>query len=102
MISDLLKIFGGVSLFVLVGFALVALWVAFTDWLSRAKYNYRVRHRFDKPPTAKCYCVDCKHHDNESMRCYRFTECRCTADNWFCWEAWPDKNKEKKKTDGQL
>ena len=54
------------------------------------KYNYRVKHRFDKPPTAKCYCRDCMRHDNESGRCYKFKEW-LTADCWFCWDAEPRK-----------
>ena len=62
--------------------------------IDDAKRKYRQKHRFDKPPTAKCYCIDCIHHDNETKRCYRFEikkGYQCTADNWFCWEAEPRK-----------
>ena len=48
------------------------------------------KHRFDKPPTAKCYCIDCKQHDNEKNRCYKF-DGWYTADSWFCWDAEPRK-----------
>lgn len=24
------------------------------------KYRYKEKHRYDKPPIAKCYCKDCK------------------------------------------
>ena len=65
------------------------------DIIRRAKIKYRIKHRFDKPPTAKCYCVDCIHHDDETNRCWRFgattKEYRTTADYWFCWEAEPRK-----------
>ena len=68
------------------------------EFIDKAKFKYRYKHRFDKPPTAKCYCIDCGYHDNETGLCYRFGETtkeyRCTADNWFCWEADPCK-KEK-------
>ena len=68
------------------------------EFIDKVKRKYRYNHRFDKPPTAKCYCIDCRHHDNETGLCYRFGETtkeyRCTADNWFCWEADPCK-KEK-------
>ena len=47
----------------------------------------RIKHRFDKPPTAKCYCIDCKYHDNETGRCGGFGE--FIADDRFCWKADP-------------
>ena len=56
-------------------------------WIHRAKVKYAIKHRFDKPPKAKCYCVDCKRH-GEDGRCYKF-ERWITADNWFCWDADP-------------
>lgn len=28
--------------------------------IERGKWRRVYKHRFDKPPTAKCYCVDCK------------------------------------------
>ena len=53
---------------------------------KRKEYDYK--HRFDKPPTAKCYCVDCWYRDNEKSSCQRYG--LCTADDWFCKEAMPD------------
>lgn len=62
------------------------------------KYAYKYKHRFDKKPTAKCYCIDCKYHDNEVGFCHRFEkEQRRTADNWFCWDATPRKKEEVEK-----
>lgn len=80
--------------------AIVVVWtllyVAFCgikEGVAKLKWRYKYKHRFDKPPTAKCYCRDCKHHGSETNQCYRFGETtkeyRCTADNWFCWEAEP-------------
>ena len=93
--KDFLAFIGFVTLWV-VGFAiLVGVWCALKELVDHLRRQYRYKHRFDKPPTAKCYCVDCKHHDIETRRCYRFgqttKEYRCTADNWFCWEAEPRK-----------
>lgn len=61
------------------------------DKIKVLKYEYRYKHRFDKPPTAKCYCVDCKYYDVESHRCYGFHEDsnRLVADNMFCYRAEP-------------
>lgn len=53
------------------------------------KLKYMQKHRFDKPPTAKCYCIDCKHMGTNAYP----NECtivdRHVAENWFCNEADP-------------
>lgn len=28
------------------------------------KQSYKEKRRYDKPPTAKCYCKDCTFHNN--------------------------------------
>ena len=67
-------------------------------WANNLVYRNRIKHRFGKPPTAKCYCIDCKYHDNKNGRCsglgefvsgYKYTE-----DNWFCYNADPRKKEE--------
>ena len=93
-----LEYFGIIFLIVTVSCLGVALWNGFGELIDRWKRNYQIKHRFDKPPTAACYCVDCRYHNNKSKVCYRFGETtkeyRCTADEWFCWEADPDPNKK--------
>jgi hypothetical protein len=85
---DFLVFLGVVTLCVLICGVIFAVYSALKDQIDRWKYNYRIKHRFDKPPTAKCYCVDCEHHSNETQRCYGF-EGQYTADSWFCWQATP-------------
>ena len=48
------------------------------------KYRYKEKHRYDKPPTAKCYCKDCIYHNNGI--CYEFINAR-TPDDFFCCTA---------------
>ena len=60
--------------------------------LENLKRIYRYKHRFDKKPTAKCYCIDCKYHDNFIGSCFGFDRHHHTADNWFCWKASPRKD----------
>ena len=55
--------------------------------LENLKRIYKYKHRFDKKSTAKCYCIDCKCHDNETGRCSSFGE--FIADDRFCWKADP-------------
>ena len=88
MVKDLLAYFGGITLIVIACFLVVGIFTAIRELIDRWKYNYRIKHRFDKPPTAECYCVDCKHYSKESGRCYGF-EGQYVADSWFCWKAEP-------------
>ena len=88
---DLLMIVGSAML-ILLGILLVHSLLCGLKNLSDAlKRRYIIKHRFDKPPTAKCYCRDCERHDDESNRCYKF-DGWYTADNWFCWDAEPRKD----------
>lgn len=91
--DEFLKWLGVVALCVIASCIFIAIYYALSELIDRLKWEYRYKHRFDKPPTAKCYCIDCRYHNNESNQCYRFgqttKEYRCTADNWFCWEAEP-------------
>ena len=61
----------------------------FVKKIEELKYDYKVKHRFDKPPLAKCYCKDCKYHEDNG-KCYSFTK-RHTEDNWFC--SWAERKR---------
>ena len=100
MLIEILAIIGAICLIAFVGYVLVfaALLLYLGEFIDNAKYKYRYKHRFDKPPTAKCYCIDCGYHDNKNGRCsglgeftsgYKYTE-----DNWFCYNADPRKKEE--------
>ena len=32
------------------------------DTIKNLKWKYKYKHRFDKPPLAKCYCKDCRYY----------------------------------------
>ena len=49
------------------------------------KREYQYKHRFDKPPKAKCYCIDCVSYRNGFCYLHKFH----IADNWFCRNAIP-------------
>lgn len=70
--------------------------LALISLMITVKLKHKQKHRFDKPPTAKCYCIDCVHHNNETGRCWRLKNWH-TDDDWFCWDAEPRKTEEKKK-----
>ncbi len=86
----------GMVTIILIG--MVVFWLlveALKDFIHELKWKYTYKHRFDKPPTAKCYCNDCMYHD-ENDRCSTLSvmdgPSYYTADNWFCWKADPRKN----------
>lgn len=71
------------------------------EGIQRVKYNRQVKHRFDKSPTAKCYCKDCEafykaNPDDRDGDCFRHSRWR-VADCWFCWDARPKKYNAKGK-----
>lgn len=88
-IKDFLMIVGTLSTFAIIVLFGMGIFCALRELIDKLKCNYRVKHRFDKPPTAKCYCIDCKYHSEVVGRCCRFN--MNTADNWFCWDAEPIK-----------
>jgi hypothetical protein len=67
------------------------------DFIDDIKWKHKYKHRFDKPPLAKCYCKDCKYYDEYDGHCASHTGWKM-ADNWFCWDATPmKKDPEKEK-----
>jgi len=75
------------TLVVVVTIALIAI-KHIKDGIEHLHIKHIQKHRFDKPPTAKCYCIDCKKWNKETGRCSKF-ERWLTADSWFCWDAEP-------------
>lgn len=65
------------------------------DEISDKKRRYQIEHRFDKPPTAKCYCIDCTYYEKEYCKCYHFMV-NHIHDDYFCSEATPRKEAEVK------
>lgn len=53
------------------------------------RWKYKYKHRFDKKPIAKCYCIDCKYHgvNNDNTLC-QLTN-RHFPNDWFCKDAKP-------------
>ena len=82
--------------FALIGFiAVVAIIISFLIIAAEAigrviyqqKIRYKQKHRFDKPPLAECYCVDCRKYLETSGNCRVLG--LCVAEDWFCWNAEP-------------
>lgn len=74
--------------------ALICIIGALKHWKSK----YKVKHRFDNPPVAKCYCRDCKYWDCRTWHCGKY-EGYAMAAAWFCCLADPLNATELKKRD---
>lgn len=83
----------GLATVIVFGIAILSLVVDFIlNEIQEAIWVYKYKHRFDKPPTAACYCIDCKFHgdDIDLTRCTKREDVRLqTADEWFCQAAEP-------------
>lgn len=89
------------TIFICIGLATVTVFGVLICWLvvdffsneiDEARWVYKYKHRFDKPPLAACYCVDCKFHGDaiDSTRCTNRKDVILqTADEWFCQAAEP-------------
>lgn len=86
---------GATTIIVLGFFAIWCIVGLIQEGVGNLRWRYKYKHRFDKKPIAKCYCIDCEYHDKNG-RCSTLSPIdgpsRYTGDNWFCWEANPRKN----------
>ena len=73
---------------VVLGFTLVLVNLCIEE-IRTLNYKQKIKRRFNKPPTAKCYCKDCVYWRDDGY-CQSITDWY-TADNWFCWRAEPRK-----------
>ena len=70
---------------------------ALRDVIRQWRWERKYKHRFDKPPTAACYCKDCHYH-SKSNKCDNVTWAdRYTPSNGFCYDAIPMTAEEAKK-----
>ena len=62
---NMLALFGALAL---IGGLIITLYV-FYDWLKCRILDLRriwqYKHRFNKKPIAKCYCIDCRYYDEQ-------------------------------------
>lgn len=90
-------IIGGVVFCLILSFLITSFLNVLKEAIIKIKWKYKYRHRFDKRPIAKCYCIDCRYFGNNNFyyenknKCFIHKEWQVT-DNCFCWEADPCKN----------
>lgn len=78
-LKDLFFILGVlVSIVFVLGIVMISV-IKLHDFIAECiyakRYEYMIKHRFDDPPLAKCYCIDCK---------YCYGEPTKTGGNVYC------------------
>lgn len=96
--ESLMTVFSWIGILVVAGCVVMMLYYAFDatrNVIHVLRWTYKYKHRFDKPPTAACYCKDCVYHVEKSSDgtgpCGWPGVSRWTPDNGFCYEAEPRK-----------
>ena len=102
-IEALMTVCGWLGVLVVAGCAVMIVYFAFDSMrnlIHVLRWTYKYKHRFDKPPTAACYCKDCVHHGTRIPNSGVTNACclpgvgRYTPDNGFCYEAEPRKKEQ--------
>lgn len=94
-------VFGWFGILTIAGLVMLMAYCAFDSLrsvINEWRWQYKYKHRFDKPPTAKCYCKDCVHHgkngNDYGEKCGLPGVDRFTPHNGFCYMARPMTVKE--------
>ena len=98
-LTGLFTFIGIAAIIAMVILLLISLWTWISETVDRLKWKWKYKHRFDKSPTAACYCKDCRYYSTPGNDCFQHRGGK-VADSWFCWAAEPrksdpDKKKEK-------
>lgn len=91
-IINALAFLGAAALIITVGAIIYIAYFLAKEKIKEVRYNYHQKHRFDKPPTADCWCRDCIYL--EGHKC-RYMKCD-VGERCFCWRARPIPYKEGK------
>lgn len=86
-------VFFGMAFFSIAGTGLI-IWITETvrKVMDHVSYIHKQKHRFDKPPIAKCYCRDCAEWQPDINKCWHSGI--HTAAYEFCFSAFP-RNEER-------
>ena len=58
--------------------------ISINEIIKNQKIKYQYKHKFDKPPKAKCYCKDCIYHEEDYYCGYVKQK---TPEDGFCYRA---------------
>ena len=86
---DFFKIIGIIYFLTIAGAFLYVVIYLLSECVRKLIWIYKYKHRFDKPPRARCYCKDClnrvNNHDGKLCVIHDFHP----SDDYFCKDAAP-------------
>ena len=88
------EFFTAVGVFVIMAMIVAmifAVFYAIRQFIRERIWIYKYNHRFDKPPTAKCYCKDCSLYGDFSNRSLCRKHKSHFSEDYFCKDADPCK-----------
>lgn len=107
MINELKNVLALIGGFVVIAASLTLLLIiilkiydSITIYRDNKKYEYVLAHRFDDPPLAKCYCIDCEYcygkagKSGDGVYCSLFKNGIVIRDNSFCYRAQPKRKED--------
>lgn len=96
--KDLLALIGIITIIMLSILCIALLYEGIGDVISTVRYRYKRNHRFDGPPTVKCYCKDCLYYFNDNGSGYCSDTGKFRSDDFFCGNSKPLKRDPEKET----
>ena len=88
------EFFTAVGVFVIIAMIVavfLAVIYAIRQFIRERIWIYKYNHRFDKPPTAKCYCKDCSLYGDFTSRSLCRKHKSHFSEDYFCKDADPCK-----------
>ena len=103
-LKNILALFGGLVA-IGIGLTILSLVIlkicdSIKSYRDNKKYEYILAHRFDGPPLAKCYCIDCRYcygeptQSGSGVYCSLFGGGIVIQDNSFCYRAQPKRKED--------
>lgn len=88
------EFFTAVGAFVIIAMVVVMIFAvicAIRQFIRERIWIHKYNHRFDKPPTAKCYCKDCSFYGDFASRSLCRKHKSFFPEDYFCKDADPCK-----------
>ena len=89
MNSGWLSVIGLAAVIVCGAWAVILVWLGVKGLLQYIYRQIKIKTRFNKKPTAKCYCRDCAKWNPDNGKCSDEFNLRHMGPGWFCCFAEP-------------
>ena len=86
---NLLERIGAMTIACVLGLMIFVLFVLIKHFIGDLIRKHKIKTRFNKPPTAACYCRDCEQFNPETGKCWDICNTRLISPEWFCCFAVP-------------